>query len=203
MPLPLPPETDWPEDSSLDYDVAKELAELGIPHPPHGGQGPWMAYETPSWALKPMRAEMHECYTELMGRVKNDVPMQYHAVISDVVQEAIIDTAIIINNNVDMIDESHNHVWGLHLNLFDHPIGSTAMTDKIVEANVESRDVLIVAINDVRSQANGEVTISAAVDLAITGTVIAVEQAVLTGGVGSVVDLNEELNKNWAEAVNS
>lgn len=77
------------------------------------------------------------------------------------------------------------------------------MTDKIVEANVESRDVLIVAINDVRSQANGEVTISAAVDSAITGTVIAVEQAVLTGGVGSVVDLNEALGKNWAEAVNS
>lgn len=77
------------------------------------------------------------------------------------------------------------------------------MTDKIVEANVESRDVLIVAINDARSQANGEVTISAAVDVAITGTVIAVEQAVLTGGVGSVVDLNEALGKNWAEAVNS
>lgn len=77
------------------------------------------------------------------------------------------------------------------------------MTDKIVEANVESRDLLIVAINDGRSKANGEVTISAAVDVAITETVIAVEQAVLTGGMGSVVDLNEALGKNWAEAVNS
>ncbi|MCY1433642.1 hypothetical protein D9M71_496780 [compost metagenome] len=78
------------------------------------------------------------------------------------------------------------------------------MTDKqIVEANIESRDLLIVAINEARSQANGEVTIASAVDVAITGTVIAVEQAVLTGGVGSVGDLNEALGKNWAEAVNS
>jgi hypothetical protein len=77
------------------------------------------------------------------------------------------------------------------------------MTDKIVEANVESRDALISIINEVRSTANGEVTIAAAVDVAITGTVIAVEQAVLSGGMGSVVDLNEALGKNWAEAVNS
>ncbi|MNC41915.1 hypothetical protein D3C87_1070700 [compost metagenome] len=77
------------------------------------------------------------------------------------------------------------------------------MTDKIVEANVESRDVLIVAINEVRESANKEESRAAAVDLAITGTVIAVEQAVLSGGVGSVVDLNEALGKNWAEAVNS
>lgn len=77
------------------------------------------------------------------------------------------------------------------------------MTDKIVEANVESRDVLIVAINEVRESANKEENRATAVDLAITGTVIAVEQAVLSGGVGSVVDLNEALGKNWAEAVNS
>lgn len=77
------------------------------------------------------------------------------------------------------------------------------MTDKIVEANVESRDALIAVINGVRETANQEESRATAVDLAITGTVIAVEQAVLSGGVGSVVDLNEALGKNWAEAVNS
>uniref|UniRef100_A0AB39CCL4 Uncharacterized protein n=1 Tax=Pseudomonas phage RVTF4 TaxID=3236931 RepID=A0AB39CCL4_9VIRU len=74
---------------------------------------------------------------------------------------------------------------------------------KIVEANVESRAELIAAVNAVRTDAKAEATVSAAVDVAITGTVLAVEAAVLTGGMGSVVELNQELGKSWAETVNS
>lgn len=67
----------------------------------------------------------------------------------------------------------------------------------------ESRAGLISAINEVRAGAKQEGTVSDAVDIAITGTVIAVEQAVLTGGVATIAGLNEELGKSWAEKVNS
>lgn len=72
-----------------------------------------------------------------------------------------------------------------------------------VEANVETRERLIALINEARHDAKQEGSIDHAVDVAITGTVIAVETAVLTGGVGSIVDLNQELGKSWAEKVNS
>lgn len=78
------------------------------------------------------------------------------------------------------------------------------MTDtKIVEANVESRTLLITGLNAIRVEAKREETVDAAVDHALTATALAVETAVLTGGVGSVVDLNQELTKSWAETVNS
>lgn len=78
------------------------------------------------------------------------------------------------------------------------------MTDtKIVEANVESRTQLIDLINSARTDALRETTVPDAVNIALTGAAIAVETAVLTGGVGSVVDLHKELTQSWAETVNS
>jgi len=78
------------------------------------------------------------------------------------------------------------------------------MTDtKIVEANVEARSTLIIGLNAIRTEAKLEGTISEAVDHALTGAALAVETAVLTGGMGSVVELNQELGKSWAETVNS
>lgn len=78
------------------------------------------------------------------------------------------------------------------------------MTDKqIVEANVESRDLLIVGLNAIRVEAKAEPTVDEAVDHALSAAVLAVETAVLTGGVGTVVDLQTNLIAGWADAVNS
>ena len=78
------------------------------------------------------------------------------------------------------------------------------MTDKqIVEANVESRDQLIVGLNAIRVEAKKEATVDEAVDHALSAAAIAVETAVLTGGMGTVVDLQTNMIAGWAEAVNS
>lgn len=79
------------------------------------------------------------------------------------------------------------------------------MTEKVqaVEANVEARALLLSGLNAIRVEAKREETVDAAVDHALSATALAVETAVLTGGVGTVVELNQELTKSWADVVNS
>lgn len=74
---------------------------------------------------------------------------------------------------------------------------------KIVEADVPVRTALIESFNKVRVAANQEETKEAAVDAALKGAASSVEEFVFTGGLGTVVDLRQALEDNWATSVNS
>lgn len=202
---PLPSRDVWEDtEDSLSYSDAKALNELGIPHPPQDGECSWTAYETPSWALKPIREQFVEARDNILTRAKNHLPMQYHAVIQGAVQDAFTDAGCIINNNVQMVDASHTELWGLHLNLWDtqtrnHIVNEETTTNTTTENNA----AVVAAINVFRTDALAMEDKTKAVDSAIIGTVGVLEEAFASGGISTVQGLSESLNASWAENVNS
>ncbi|WDS62101.1 hypothetical protein [Pseudomonas phage D6] len=204
---PLPSQGQWEdqyEESELCYEVAEELHSLGIPHPSTNDDMSWTAYEDPSYALKYLRPQLRETRDEVMARAKNHLPMQYHAVISAALQDAITDTACKINNQVHMVDEGHTELWGLHLNLWNTQTRNSVMSDtQVAQTTTESNAVVVAAINVFRTEALAMEDKAKAVDSAIIGTVGVLEEAFASGGIATVQGLSESLNASWAEAVNS
>lgn len=204
---PLPTEDEWYDrynDSCLDYETAKKLHALGIPHPSTKDDMSWTAYEGPSYSLEYLRPQLRTVRDDIMARAKNHLPMQYHAVISAALQDAITDTACTINNQVQMVDEGHTELWGLHLNLWNTQKRNSVMTDtQVAQTTTESNAVVVAAINVFRTEALAMEDKTQAVDSAIIGTVVVLEEAFATGGITTVQGLSESLNASWAEAVNS
>lgn len=208
MPLePLVSEEVWEsaedDDHNLDYYIAKELNELGIPHPSRDGEMSWTAYEEPSYALEPLRNGLKRQRDIIVDRAKNHLPLQYHAVIRGAVQDAITDTACIINNKVAMV-ANHTELWGVHLNLWDTQTRNHVVTEAATGNTTDKNNAVVLAsINAVRSAANGELTVATAVDTAIVGTVSVLEEAFASGGISTVQGLSAALTESWSEAVNS
>jgi hypothetical protein len=176
---------------------------MGIPHPPRDGEMSWTAYEPPSYALEPLRNGLKRQRDIIVDRAKNHLPLQYHAVIRGAVQDAITDTACIINNNVAMV-ASHTELWGVHLNLWDtqtrNHVVSEAQTTNTTGTN---NAVVVESINVLRKEAHAVEDKAAAVDQAIIGTVVVLEEAFASGGISTVQGLSAALTESWSEAVNS
>lgn len=215
MPLdPLPADyteegTPWDGSGSCSLGQAEALNALGIPHPSLAGDMAYTAYETPSYSLPYLRPALREIATDVANRALNHLPNQYHAVVNAAVKDAITDTACTIYNHVTLVDDSHNELWGLHLNLWGTQTRNHVMSDaQAQQTTTEANTAVVAAINvirdDVRSQfADGKHTVATAVDAAIVGTVIVLEESFASGGIATVQGLSESLASSWADTVNS
>jgi len=204
---PLPTQDEWEDkydQSSLTYETASELHALGIPHPSTDDDMSWTPYETPSFALEYLRPQLRDVRDDVLARAKNHLPMQYHAVISAALQDAITDTACTINNQVRMVDCGHTELWGLHLNLWNTQTRNSVMSDtQAGNTTTENNAAVVAAINVMRTEALAVEDKTLAVNTAITGTVVVLEEAFASGGISTVQGLSESLNASWAETVNS
>jgi hypothetical protein len=210
LPLqPLPSKSEWwdqlkdDDEDALEYDIAKELVDMGIPHPPRDGSISWTAYEEPSYALQPLRESLQRQRDVIVARAKNHLPMQYHAVIRGAVQDAITDAACTINNHVAMV-ASHTELWGVHLNLWDTQTRNHVVNEAQATNTTETNNaIVVIAINDLRNEALAVEDKTEAVNTAIIGTVVVLEEAFASGGIATVQGLSTALSESWAEAVNS
>jgi hypothetical protein len=63
--------------------------------------------------------------------------------------------------------------------------------------------VVVESINVLRKEAHAVEDKAAAVDQAIIGTVVVLEEAFASGGISTVQGLSAALTESWSEAVNS